>query len=136
MASNLPPQDETERLINSARDVEILPDLPRRPLSDGPLWRAIDAVGRFALPVGLVCVVIGFAVSSIGPEWAWASLLYSVTLLLLLIYIPALFRSNARRQEADYRAAREKQERARAEIARMVLEQSRREEKKTTDEPK
>ena len=136
MASDLPPEDEAERLANTARDVEILPDLPRRALANGPFWRAIDVVGRFALPVALGCVVIGFTVSSIGPEWAWASLLYAVTLVLLLIYIPALLRSNARRQEAEYRTAREKQERARAEIARIVLEQSRREEKKTTDDPK
>ena len=119
---------EVAQLVAAARDVEILPEPTRRPLPNGLLWRLVDAIGRFAIPVALGAAIVGFGISSIGPEWAWASLLYLVTTLLLILYIPAMLRTNNREQEAAIRAAREKQEAARAEIARIVLEQSQQEE--------
>ena len=129
---------EVERLIAAARDVEVMPDqLPEPDSNNGPLvhWlnKLVDKVGRFAIPVGFGAALLGFGLSSIGPEWAWASLLFLVTTVLFIIYIPYLLRSNARRRAIEIRQARQRQEEARAQVARLVLEQSQREEKAIND---
>lgn len=134
MAENSPPpnpnpnsskEDEVARLAASARDVELNPLPAARPTADNAFWRLIDRAGRYAVPVALVSVILGFGLVLLGFEWAnW---LFLLTTLALLIYVPALVRANARAREEALRVARERQEQARAQVARIVLEQSRRE---------
>jgi hypothetical protein len=69
-------------------------------------------------------VVIVFLVATIGgPDWVWVGNFYLIPLILLLLYIPWLFRRNRREQIDKELRRRQKQATARTEVARMVLEE-------------
>lgn len=133
MAENSPPpasaenDEEAARLAAAARDFEVLKPIPATP-KDSPVWRVLEAIGRYAIFAGLVASVLGYFLSSLGPIFAWAAIFYLITIILLIIYIPVMFRVNRRERAEFVRANREKQEHDRAEVARLVLEQSQQEE--------
>ncbi len=126
MATNSPPpapEEKVNELLAAVREVQAERSSHRRPPPDTPLWRLVDNIGRVAIPIGLVATVLGFGLSSIGPEWVWASLLFLVTLILFIIYIPALIRHNTRQQIADEQIRYEQLENARNEVARMIMQE-------------
>ncbi len=110
MGGKVPSQEEIERLVREAQDVDLSTNYRLKPLAQGLIWRAIDATGRVAIPVALVSAILGFLLTSIGPDWVWASLFYLITIIVSL-------NSKARRSRTVRRVARPLTSKSRAWVA-------------------
>ncbi len=120
MAEDNSPEQE---LLKTVADLPLDSRLPKSPRDD---WfgRLVDRVGPFAPWTAAGVVVIVFAVASIGgPDWVWVGNFYLIPFILLLLYLPWLFRNNRREQIDKELRRRENQAAARTEVARMVLQE-------------
>jgi hypothetical protein len=112
-----------QELLKTVADLPLDSHLPKAPSND---WfgRVVDRVGPIAPWTSAGVVVIVFLVATIGgPDWVWVGNFYLIPLILLLLYIPWLFRRNRREQIDKELRRRQKQATARTEVARMVLEE-------------
>ena len=114
-------------LIAKASDVELdelAPPPFRRPQPNNIFWRGVDFVGCFAAPLGGLITLLVFLVGVLGgPDYAWVSFFYLLSLLLFIIFIPAFLRKERRAREARYTQARATQAHLKMEIARKLLQQ-------------
>lgn len=112
-----------QELLKTVADLPLDSRLPKAPAND---WfgRLVDRVGPFAPWTGAGVVVIVFSVATIGgQDWLWVGNFYLIPFILLLLYVPYLFRQNRREQLNQELRRREKQAAARTEVARMVLQE-------------
>jgi membrane protein implicated in regulation of membrane protease activity len=127
MENDNPGPDETLlRLAEAATDRE--DDAPPPPVpSDGFFWRGLDWVGPYLGYTAAGLTLIAFLVGWFGGEsFAWVSFLSLPVVILLLLYVAYLLRRRLREQAATYLLAHQRQEQARLEVARLVLEQRQR----------
>lgn len=119
-------EEDLARLAQEATDRE--DDAPPPPVpSDGFFWRSLDRVGPFLGYAAAAFTLIAFLFGVFGGEsFAWVSFLSIPVLVLLLLYIAYLLRRRLQEKAASYLINHQRQEQARLEIARLVLEQSQR----------
>lgn len=99
--------------------------------TDGFFWKLVDTLGPWAAVGAAVLAALVLLLGWLGGEsFAWASILYIPVTLLLLLYIPYLLRRRQQEKAAAFLLRQQAQEKARLEIARLVLEQSRKEQEK------
>ena len=120
-------EQELARLAQAATDRE--EDAPPPPVpSDGFFWRGLNQVGSYVGYAAAFLTLVAFLLGLFGGEsFAWASFLSIPVLVLLLLYITYLLRRRLQEQAASYLINHQRQDQARLEIARLVLEQSQQE---------
>lgn len=131
MADPKPHSDETlDRLAGEATDREIAAPPDPVPV-DGFFWRYVDGVGPYSHFAAAGLTLLAFLLAQFGGEsFAWASLLYLPVTLCLITYALYLLRKYRREKAAEYMQRQQTQEQARREVARLVLEQSQRDQEK------
>ena len=93
--------------------------------TQGLIWSFIDKVGPLApWAAALVALVIFGAAYIAGPSLEWLGFFYIFSILLLLLYIPYQVRRNRRLLAAREAERVRLHEIAKAEVTRMVLEES------------
>jgi hypothetical protein len=127
---NPPPpglDEDLARLAEAATDRE--DDAPPPPVpSDGLFWQGLDRVGPYLGYTAAGLTLLAFLLALLGGEsFAWISFLSLPVLILLLLYIAYLVRRRLQEQAAAYLLNHQRQEQARLEVARQVLEQRKRE---------
>ncbi|MDB5082522.1 MAG: hypothetical protein JWP00_4446 [Chloroflexi bacterium] len=120
------PAEDLSRLAEAATDRE--EDAPPPPLpADGFFWRGLDRVGLYLGYAAAALTLLAFLLAFFGGEsFAWVSFLSLPVLVLLLLYITFLLRRRLQERAVTYLETRQRQEEARLEVARLVLEQSQR----------
>ena len=128
MEPTKPSEEEVRRLADRA-DLRDTSDRPPAPVpTAGPLWWLVDRLGPFAAYIALALTVIAVLTAFVGGEsWAWVGVVGLPISLFLVVYAVYLVRRRQQERAAEYMLARQQQEQARLEVARLVLEQSRRE---------
>lgn len=119
--------DDLARLAQAATDRE--EDAPPPPVpSDGFFWRTLDRVGAYLGYAAAALTLLAFLLGWLGGEsFAWASYLSIPVLLFLVLYVAYLLRRRMQERAAAYLLNHQRQEQARLEVARLVLEQRQRE---------
>ena len=98
---------------------------PPPPVSNNFFWRFLDTVGPYLGYCAAGLTLLAFLLGWLGGEsFAWASFLSIPVLISLLLYIAYLLRRRLQEQAATYLVNHRRQEQARLEVARLVLEQS------------
>lgn len=120
------PDENLLRLAEAATDRE--DEAPPLPVpSNGFFWRWLDRVGPYLGYAAATLTLIAFLVGWFGGEsFAWVSFLSLPVLILLLLYIVYLLYRRLQEQAATYHLTRQRQDQARLEVARLVLEQRQR----------
>ncbi len=126
-------EQQAARLAEEATDFE--PLRPPPPVPTGTFfWRWLDRLGGYAAYAAIGLIAVAFLVAlTVGQEAAWVGVLGFPALLLLVFYILYLVRRQRQEQAAKYLMRQQEQERARLEVARLVLEQSRHDKNQTSD---
>ena len=121
------PDDDLARLAQAATDREEDSTPPPVP-SDGFFWRVLDRVGAYLGYAAAGLTLAAFLLGWLGGEsLAWASYLSIPVLVFLVLYIAYLLRRRMQERAAAYLLNQQRQEQARLEVARLVLEQRQRE---------
>jgi hypothetical protein len=120
-------EEKVARLAAEATDRD--PVQPPAPLAtDGFFWRTLDSLGGYAAYAALVLILLAFVVGLVGgADYGWVGFLGIPALALFIFYILYLMRRRQQNRAAEYLQLQQEQERARLEIARLVLEQSQQE---------
>ncbi|MEI7555890.1 hypothetical protein [Candidatus Chlorohelix sp.] len=123
MADNLTPQEnKLLEAIGSPPTVEPLPKL-----SDNFVWRIIEKIGQFALwGAALSAAIVWTLGLVVNEDYNWVGFFNLIPIALMLIYIPYLIRRNRKIEIARIQQHRLIQEKLRAEIIHMVIEESKR----------
>ncbi len=129
MENNNPPppglEENLAQLADAATDRE--EESPPPAPSDGFFWRQLDRAGSYLGYAAAALTLLAFLLALFGGEgFAWVSFLSLPVLILLLLYIVYLVRRRLQEQAATYRLTRQSQAQARLEVARQILEQSKR----------
>ena len=125
-----PPLDEAE--VRRLADEAALPDAPDRPPAPvpttGPVWWLVDRLGPFSAFIALGLTLLAVLAGYFGGEsWAWLGIVGLPITAFLVLYAIYIVRHNQQNRAAQYMLAQQAQEKARQEVARLVLEQSRQE---------
>ncbi|NWJ48527.1 MAG: hypothetical protein HXX08_21935 [Chloroflexi bacterium] len=129
MADKLTPQEN--KLLDPA--IGIPPTVEPLPkLNDNFFWRTIEKIGAFA-PWGaaLSATIVWSLGLIVSEDYGWVGLLNLIPITLLLIFIPYLIRRNQKAEIARLQQHRLEQQKLRADVMRMVIEQSQRENNNT-----
>jgi hypothetical protein len=120
-------EENLARLAEAATDRE--DDAPPPPVpSDGFFWQGLDRAGPYLGYAAAGLTLIAFLLALFGGErFAWISFLSLPVLILLLLYVVYLVRRRLQEQATTYLLTRQRQEQARLEVARLVLEQRKQE---------
>ncbi len=117
-------EEDLARLAQSATDREEDAPPPLMP-SDRFFWRGLDQLGSYLGYAAAFLTLVAFLLGLFGGEsFAWTSFLSIPVLILLLLYITYLLRRRLQERAASYLINHQRQDQARLEIARLVLEQS------------
>ena len=118
--------EDLARLAQAATDRE--EDAPPPPpVSNNFYWRTLDLLGPYLGYFAAALTFLAFLLGWLGGEsFAWASFLSIPVLVSLLLYIAYLLRHRLQERAATYLINHQRQEQARLEVARLVLEQSQR----------
>ncbi|MBN9392598.1 MAG: hypothetical protein J0I20_31475 [Chloroflexi bacterium] len=118
-------EEDLSRLAEAATDrEEEVPPPP--PVSNNFFWRSLDMAGPYLGYCAAGLTLVAFLLGWLGGEsFAWASFLSIPVLISLLLYISFLLRRRMQERAATYLENHQRQEQARLEVARLVLEQSR-----------
>jgi hypothetical protein len=126
---NLPPEEA--RVLESATDVPLnyQPE-NSRPLSNQWYWRIIDRTGMPCLWIAcaLTAFVI-FATTIGGSAWDWTANLFMLILPMLVIWLLGYIRASRRDTQLKATQKQAEYERRRAEVARLIIEQAKRDKK-------
>lgn len=122
-SSNLP-EEQLARLAEQNSYAE--PSAPPPPVaSDGFFWKLVDTIGPWSAIAAAGLAALAVLIAWLGGEsYSWAGFLYLPVTLLLLLYIPYLLRRRQQEKITKYLLRQQAQEKARLEVARIVLEQS------------
>jgi hypothetical protein len=116
--------EDLARLAQTATDRE--EDAPPPPpVANNFFWRSLAVVGPYLGYCVAGLTLVAFLLGWLGGEsFAWASYLSIPILIFLLLYIAYLLRRRMQERAATYLENHLRQEQARLEVARLVLEQS------------
>jgi hypothetical protein len=127
---NLPPDEA--RILDSATDVPFnyQPE-NNQPLSNQWYWRIIDRIGMACL--WLACALTAFVIISTtlgGSAWDWTANFFMLILPLLIIWLLGYIRASRRDNQLKATLKQAEYDRRRAELARMVIEQAKKDQDK------
>lgn len=125
------PPDEA-RILEAATDVPFNYQTENTtPLSNQWYWRIIDRIGMPCL--WLACALTLFVILATtigGTAWDWTANFFMLILPMLVMCLLAYIRASRRETQLQATLKQSEYERRRAEIARMVIEQAKKEEQK------
>ncbi len=125
-----PQKSKEQELLEQVVQVSLDKDLPRSP-ADNAFGRFVDRVGPLAPVAGGVLTLLIFLGGLLGgPDLAWLAFFYLIPVALFLLTVPYLIRRNRREEIKAEMARREKRAMAHEEIARYILKENRRGDKK------
>ena len=118
--------DEIDRLVEIANMREV--EKPPAPVpTSGFFWWIVSRIGPYAAYIALAITATIVLLAYIeGESWAWLGLAGLPISLFLILYVTYLVWHGQQQKAANYLIARQRQEEARQEIARQVLEQAER----------
>lgn len=98
---------------------------PASVASDGFFWKLVDTIGPWSAIAAAGIAALAVLLAWLGGEsYSWAGYFYLPVTLLLILYIPYLLRRRQQEKITQYLLRQQAQEKARLEVARIVLEQS------------